>query len=100
MAVWDIKERYDIVRSQFKKDRGIFGGGGGGDSNVIDYIKMASTGNASDFGDMTIAKGVRNAGASSTRGVFGGKHPSTAIDSIEIDSLGNAVDFGDLTSSK
>ena len=40
MAVWDIKERYDIVRSQFKKDRGIFGGGGGGDSNVIDYIKM------------------------------------------------------------
>jgi hypothetical protein len=28
-------------------------------TNVIDYVAIASTGNATDFGDLTIASGVR-----------------------------------------
>jgi hypothetical protein len=37
--------------------RGIFGGGYTGvHSNVIDYITITTTGNATDFGDLTVAR--------------------------------------------
>ena len=37
--------------------RGLFGGGTTGSaSNVIDYVTIASTGNATDFGDLTVAR--------------------------------------------
>jgi hypothetical protein len=37
--------------------RGVFGGGTTGSvSNVIDYVTIASTGNAIDFGDLTFSK--------------------------------------------
>ena len=37
--------------------RGVFGGGySGGVSNVIDYITIATPGNAIDFGDLTVAR--------------------------------------------
>ena len=70
--------------------------------NTIDYITMGSTGNATDFGDLTVSRwmGEGNAG-SSTRGLFtGGSVPGTAsnvIDYITIASTGDATDFGDLT---
>lgn len=72
-------------------------------TNIIDYITIATTGNAIDFGDAIVANG-RNAGtSSSTRGVFaGGFFPSgnvtiNNIDYITIATTGNAIDFGDLT---
>ena len=38
-------------------DRGVFGGGHDGSaSNVIDYITISSTGGATDFGDLTVAR--------------------------------------------
>ena len=38
-------------------DRGIFGGGyTGSASNVIDYITISTPGNATDFGDLTVAR--------------------------------------------
>ena len=61
---------------------------------------MASTGNATDFGDLTQARG-EQAGASTTTRmiVAGGSTPSqvNTIDYVEIATVGNAVDFGDLT---
>lgn len=36
-------------------DRGIFGGGIDL-NNVIDYITISTTGNATDFGDLTVAR--------------------------------------------
>ena len=37
--------------------RGLFGGGYGNDnSNVIDYVTIATTGNATDFGDLTVGR--------------------------------------------
>ena len=86
--------------------RGIFGGGiisSGGffRVNTIDYITIASTGNATDFGDLTVARGGLASCSSSTRGIFaGGDAPSSysnVIDYITIGSTGNATDFGDLT---
>ena len=89
--------------------RGIFAGGLKGtpdntNYNIIDYITIASTGNATDFGDLLdITRNLGGAG-SSTRGVFaGGEAPTSAdinvIQYITIASAGNATDFGDLSST-
>jgi hypothetical protein len=68
-------------------------------SNVIDFVTISSTGNASDFGDLTVARGGMGGLSSSTRGLTcrWSADPSTnTIDYITIASTGNAVDFGDL----
>jgi hypothetical protein len=82
-------------------DTGIFGGGysAPASQNVIDYITIATTGNATDFGDLTVARQSLGACSSSTRGVFGGGTPAGAntIDYITISTTGDATDFGDLT---
>jgi hypothetical protein len=83
--------------------RGVFGGGRGPAApvpdNIIDYITISSTGNALDFGDLTVARRRVSACSSSTRGIWGGGYsPDTnVIDYITISSTGNALDFGDLT---
>jgi hypothetical protein len=54
---------------------GLFGGGSTGtNTSVIQYISIASTGNATDFGDLTVARNALAACASSSRGVFAGGH--------------------------
>lgn len=72
-------------------------------NKYIDYITMASTGNTSDFGDMTVA-GIQGMGgaSSSTRGVAfggrtGGSASSNVIAYVTVASTGDATDFGDLT---
>jgi hypothetical protein len=64
--------------------------------NTIDYITISSTGNATDFGDLTVTRAVTGAVSSSTRGIFsGGYNPVVnTIDYITISSTGNAVSFG------
>ena len=86
--------------------RGVIGGGNGPNTsganfNVIQFVTIASAGNATDFGDLTTAN-QRSAGMSNrTRGLFsGGATPNSStsvnsIDKITIQSTGNAVDFGD-----
>ena len=89
------------------RGRGLFGGGYGASSpypemNVIDYITIATLGNASDFGDYSVARSASGCG-NSTRGLFvGGRFSPTSseyniIDFVTISSTGNAFDFGDLT---
>ena len=83
-------------------NRGVFGGGvTPALTNTIDYITIATTGNASDFGDLSVARQRLAACSSSARGVFGGglATPTTVntIDYINIATTGNATDFGDLT---
>jgi hypothetical protein len=64
--------------------------------NVINYATIATTGNAEDFGDLSVARRQAQASSSSTRGVWGGGYPTqSTIDYIEIASTGNAMDFGD-----
>jgi hypothetical protein len=83
--------------------RGVFGGGVGG-ANTIDYITIATTGNATDFGDLFQARTGVSACSSSTRGVFGGGFVApiftNTIDYITIATTGNATDFGDLTQAR
>jgi hypothetical protein len=80
---------------------GLFGGGFGASStNIIDFINIPSAGNATDFGDLTVARQNLAACSSSTRGVFGGGNTSgNTIDYVTITSAGNALDFGDLSSN-
>jgi len=89
--------------------RGLFVGGANPSyKNIIDYVTMASAGNAIDFGDLsTTNRAYIGATSSSTRGIFGGGYTSSPsgatvniIDYVEISTIGNALDFGDLFSGR
>ena len=76
------------------------GGSDGSNTNSIDYITMATTGNSLDFGDVTTVETSTNGITSnSVRAVrFAADYaPLTAntIDYVTIASLGNAIDFAE-----
>ena len=80
--------------------RAVFSGGADASSttsNVIQFISPATTGDASDFGDMGRAMNSSSSFASSTRGCitvgFDGGHTDT-LEFITIASTGNSTNFG------
>ena len=90
--------------------RGLFAGGRSFNSpatitrvNVIDYVEIASTGNAMDFGDLLATDNdsfFGNAGNSSTRGIFcsgtgsGPGGQDNELTYVTMASKGDAIDFG------
>ena len=105
----DLVDRYRQVGACASSTRGVFAGGRFQspttfDVNVIQYITIATTGNAQDFGDLN--KNVMQQGgcSNSTRGLFGGGFISPTytndIDYIIISTLGNSQNFGDLSVSR
>ena len=78
----------------------------------MDYITIASAGNASDFGDLEFVTGWASGLDNGTRGVFSGFNNTSAtgadttfgncpqISYITIASTGNYTDFGDLTARR
>lgn len=72
-------------------------------SNVIDYWAIATTGNATDFGDLTSSRYSAGAASSGTRAIMAGGYAASAgtnvIDYITCATTGNATDFGDMTYS-
>ena len=76
-------------------------------SDTIDFVTIATTGNAQDFGNLTTGRRSVSGGSSQTRAIFmGGKsgsNPSSTktniIDFVTIASTGDATDFGDLTAT-
>ena len=70
---------------------------------TIDYITIASLGDATDFGDLTQARTGIAAASSTLRGLFAGgtrTAPATnsdVIDYVTIATTGNATDFGNLS---
>ena len=106
----DMNQRLVRLAGCSSATRGVMGGGHiDSASNVpqttIDYITMASTGDATDFGDLTQARNNHGAFSSSVRGVFAGGGDVSGVsggkvntvDYITIASTGNATDFGDLS---
>ena len=92
------------------RGRGVFGGGLGPSSptyvntKIIDYVNIASQGNAINFGNLTgTYRGWITAFASETRGLwhsgsdYPGNNRENTIDYVTIASEGNAIDFGDST---
>ncbi len=88
--------------------RGVFSGGVSEPSptrhDEIDYITIATTGDATDFGNLTAASQFPAALASNIRGVIAGGyvHPALVnkIDYVTIQTTGNAADFGDLSGAR
>ena len=72
--------------------------------NTIQFITLASTGNATDFGDHTDLRRSLGACNDSTRAVYGGGNtPSATVHSLSfvtIATTGNGQDFGDLLSAR
>ena len=70
-------------------------------TNVIDYITISTTGNATDFGDVSAAMYSSGAVSSKTRAVMMGGYVAPAMintmEYVTIATRGNTMDFGDLT---
>ena len=84
--------------------RGLFGGGQG-PSNAIHYVTIATTGDASDFGDLKTGRAYALGGiGNGTRGIIGGGSPLTiltyGLDYVNIQTKGNAQDFGNMTAQR
>jgi hypothetical protein len=87
--------------------RGVFAGGIWSSTryDIMDYITIQTTGNATDFGDLIITTGYPAGGMSNgTHGNFAGGYNGTSrmsnIQHITIQTTGNATDYGDLTAEK
>ena len=65
--------------------------------NKIDYYDITSTGNASDFGDTTQARGYASACGSGILAAYGGGISINTIDYVTVSTTANAQDWGDLT---
>ena len=87
-------------------NRGLLGGGysptpNNANRDYIDQINIDTTGNAIDFGNLTVSRRPgQNAAGSRTRAIWMGGRASpvnhNVIDFVTISSTGNASDFGDL----
>ena len=95
--------------NQGQSGRGLFAGGydftspGQDTRKNIDYVQIATLGNALNFGDLQQVKRLTGGCSSEIRGLFmGGITPSTIndIDHVTIASAGNAVDFGNLAQAR
>ena len=89
--------------------RGLWGGGrsdpsGSNPDDTIDFVTIATLGDATDFGNLSVARRYLGSTSSTTRGFWmGGNSPSASdvIDFITIASQGtNADDFGNLTAAR
>jgi hypothetical protein len=83
-------------------DRAVMAGGVEGFSTVnkIEYLDITSTGNATDFGDLSYAaRGSGGAGADTTYVVFAVTYDGGArgLDYVTASTTGNASNFGSLT---
>ena len=99
------------VSGSSSSTRGIFAGGftptpTNSNLNNIDYITIATIGNAIDFGDLISPTRTAASCSSPTRSIFSGGYSSpsnTNINTIQfvtISSTGNSVKFGELTVSR
>ena len=90
--------------------RGVFAGGRDSfdtplvNQDIIDYVTIATLGNAADFGNLAQRLHFCAGTGSPTRGVFGGGYAAPSIINtiqyITISTTGNTQDFGDLLAAR
>ena len=79
---------------------------GGTMSNAISQVTITATGNSTDWGDLTVARGVMGACGNSVYGYWAGGSTSgfsgynSTIDYVTFSSQGNASNFGNLNGSR
>jgi hypothetical protein len=92
---------YHFRGSTCDSTRGLFSGGYNPSAEVqnkIDFITIATTGNATDFGDLSLARRSGGGTSNSIHSIFAGGYlpgVNNTIDRVLIQTTGNAVDFGD-----
>ena len=104
----DLTQGRSYINSFSSQTRGIWAGGVGSPtpspymSNVIDYVTIATAGNATDFGDTADLAYYGASGSSSpTRGIWAGGAPlEDMIQYVTIASTGNASEFGNLSANR
>lgn len=105
-----LSDGYGASNTAWYGSRGLFSGGNYATKNNIEYITIASTGNSTDFGDLS-QKRADHAGASDgSRCVFGGgadygpfsasSYGLTSIEYVTASTTGNASSFGSLSSGR
>ena len=98
------EQRYnDVAKNAVSASsaRGLFGGGNTPTKvNTIEYITISTTGNGTDFGDLTNTPAQAGGAASNTRGIVAGGYDGSArtnvINYLTVATTGNAQNFGDL----
>ena len=104
----DLSADIFAVGTTASSTRGVVFGGYGGSphsaySDEIQFVTIASQGNATDFGNLTVGRNNPCVSGSQTRAVIVGGAISGAntnvMDYVTIASEGNAVDFGDMTAA-
>lgn len=94
------------VDNTTQSGRGVFQGGDRGSGSrltIIDYVNIATTGNAINFGSLTSGSGGSAGCSSQIRGLFAygylgpGFTGNNTIEYITIASEGNSIDFGDIS---
>ena len=98
---------------EFATDSPILDGGargliGGGSSptirDTIDFVTIASAGDAIDFGNLVAARKSLAGTSDNTRGIFAGGYiaPATTnvMNFVTIATTGDAADFGDLSTAR
>jgi hypothetical protein len=85
-GVWTLTAQYQAQGAgnwppNFVAPIGVFGGGfvGAAAVNTITFVSIETTGNSTDFGDLTVAREQLSSCSSSSRGLFGGGSPSTNV---------------------
>ena len=83
--------------------RGVFAGGTNPSNLIMDFVTIASAGNATDFGDMIDANsGAMSSTSNNIRGVIAGGDQQPAnyfvntMQHITIATTGDSLDFGDM----
>ena len=99
----DANRGYVFRGSTCDSTRGLFAGGFVGSnvlSNTIEFVTMATTGNGTDFGDLSVARRGGMGTSNSRRAIFAGGYTPGAfrdeIDEVTIQATGHATNFGDL----
>ena len=106
----DLLDATSFMPGGGNQTRGIWMGGeapgapGSSAVDTIQFVTIATTGDATDFGNLRAAAFASAVGASPTRILaMGGGNPSSFfdyIDYVEIATTGNASDFGDMSAAR
>ena len=105
--VWSlVSDRFVYTAANITQAQGLVSGytsGGLGGNHKIEKFSFTSPGNATDIGDLTVARTKSSSSSSSTHGyTAAGEYPLgnlTTIDRFSFAAGGNAVDVGDLVPS-
>lgn len=95
--------RFQAAGGGSDTSRGLFAGGwnhaGSIQSNIIDYITFDTPGNATDYGDLTVARRMFDGCSDGTYAVYCGGNAASftdVMDYVTIQTTGNATDFGNV----